>query len=184
MRRREKKTTHLEIRISQSRKDEFMKACEREGVTASDAVREFVDAYIRRSGQVRLKQIVKDLTMKLIQNPVKTAAGFGAPVMGALAAMLIFSTPSVADNTQPIAPPTVYYPQDMASQGISGECRAKFNVSKSGEVETGFDVICTTPGFENAVRSAVETLKFEPKLIDGEPVRREGVVYPINFALE
>ncbi|HBH91240.1 MAG TPA: hypothetical protein DDY27_15175, partial [Hyphomonadaceae bacterium] len=85
-RRRDKKTTHLEVRISPATKDAFMRECERNGTTASDAVRTFVDAYLARSRSEKLKQIVKDITMKLIKNPVKatvSASGVGAGIVAA-----------------------------------------------------------------------------------------------------
>ena len=37
--------------------------------------------------------------------------------------------------------------------------------------------------FEASSRNAMATLRFEPKIIDGKPVKRTGVVYPIDYRI-
>lgn len=93
--RKEKKSESLEVRLPHSTKRDFMEACEREGITASQAVRTFIDVYVRRSKRAKLKTICQDLAMNLIKNPVKSA-GIS---LAALAAAFAFSaTPSMADD--------------------------------------------------------------------------------------
>lgn len=178
---REKKTDTLEVRLPHSRKEAFKAACEAEGITVSHAVRTFIDAYLRRSRQMKAKRIAKDLSMTLIRNPIKTTGGFAAAAT-AIGALLTLALPSAADtDIQPIEPPTPQYPIELAEKGISAKCKATFNVTITGVVEPGFPVDCTHPGFVDATRSAIGTLRFEPKLEDGQPVRRTGVVYPIEY---
>ncbi|WP_084397436.1 energy transducer TonB [Henriciella aquimarina] len=184
IKRREKKSDTLEVRLPHSKKEAFKEACEKEGITASHAVRTFIDAYLRRSRRMRLKRITKELSMTLIHNPIKTTGGLAA-TGAALATITFAALPSTAEETyvEPIAPPTPHYPIDLAEEGISGDCTAHFDVSAEGFVETGIEVDCTHPGFADAVREAVETLRFTPKMEDGKPVRMTDVAYPISFQI-
>jgi len=177
--RKEKKSETLEVRLPHSKKEAFMEACEREGITASHAVRTFIDAYLKRSRRVKLKQITEEITMKLIQNPVKTLGAVGATFTGAL---LLTALPSAAEDrdAQPIAPPSLTYPVEMLTQTISGDCESTFDVSKEGLPEN-ITATCSHPGFIEAVISSAATLRFAPKLVDGKPVRHKGVTYPITF---
>ena len=180
--RKEKKSETLEVRLPHSKKEAFRKACEDEGITVSHAIRTFVDAYLRRSRRMKLKRIAKDLSMTLIQNPLKTTGGLAA-TGAALATATIMALPSAADSQpQPIRPPVPEYPIDMAKQGIGAKCQATFDVSPTGVVEPGIKVDCTHPGFTDATRRAIETLRFEPKMEDGKAVRMTGVVYPIEYS--
>lgn len=93
--RTEKKSETLEVRLPHSKKEAFKAACEEEGITASHAVRTFIDAYLKRSARVKLKQITEDITMKLFRNPLKTA---GVTSAGIAAAILFSASPSMAED--------------------------------------------------------------------------------------
>lgn len=186
--RNEKKSETLEVRLPHSKKEAFKAACDAEGITVSHAVRSFIDAYLNRSRRMKLKQITKEISMTLIRNPIKTTGGIGVAVLAAIAAFTLTATPSIADivdrDAQPISPPIPSYPIDMAQQRAEAICDATFNVAADGLVESDVKVECTHPGFDEAVRKAVLTLQFSPKLVDGKAVRRIGVVYPIEFRIE
>ena len=184
-RRREKKSDTLEVRLPHSRKEAFKKACEADGITASHAVRTFIDAYLRRSRRMKLKTIARDLSMTLVQNPIKTTGGLAATIGAMFGIVSLATLPSMADNShvQPLEPPAPVYPVEMAEQGLGARCEATFNVSAEGFVETGIDVDCDHPGFVAATRRAIQTLRFEPKMKDGEPVRMTDVVYPIEYRM-
>lgn len=93
--RREKKSETLEVRIPHSKKKAFMAACEGEGITASHAIRTFIDAYLVRSRRMKVQRIAKDIANMLIKNPLKTSGMAGA----GLAAFVMFSAqPSMADT--------------------------------------------------------------------------------------
>lgn len=180
--RPEKKSETLEVRLPHSKKQAFMRACEREGITASHAVRTFIDAYTKRSRRVKLKQITQELIMTLFKNPLKTTGSIGATVT---AAILLAATPGTADdrNALPIWAPLITYPSNMAEQGITGWCEAIFNVSKDG-IPENINAECTHPGFVKVVMESASTLRFEPKIKNGQPVRRKGVVYPVRFEID
>ena len=93
--RAEKKSETLEVRLPHSKKEAFKAACEEEGITASHAVRTFIDAYLKRSRRVKLKRIAEDITMKLFRNPIKAAGIAGT---GLIAAILFSASPSAAED--------------------------------------------------------------------------------------
>jgi len=70
----------------------------------------------------------------------------------------------------------------MAEQGITGECKATLDVSREG-LPINVTADCTHPGFIEVTIASAKTLRFEPKIQDGKPVIRQGVVYPIAFEL-
>lgn len=53
--RKEKKSERLEIRLPYSKKEAFIEACEQQSDTPSNAVRRFINSYIRRSNTDDLK---------------------------------------------------------------------------------------------------------------------------------
>ncbi|MGF1463198.1 MAG: hypothetical protein ACFB2Z_08520 [Maricaulaceae bacterium] len=93
--RREKKSETLEVRLSYAKKQAFMAACRDQGTTASDAVRGFVDAYVRETGRVRIATLAKELSMTPIRHPLKS---LGGALAAACAALAITAAPSAADD--------------------------------------------------------------------------------------
>ena len=92
MKRPEKKSESLEIRLPHSQKHAFMEACRARGVTASDALRSFIEDDL--AAQARQKQ-PRTWTMTIRNNPFKTAAGMA----GAALAVATFGTgASIADD--------------------------------------------------------------------------------------
>ncbi|MEL8055524.1 MAG: energy transducer TonB [Pseudomonadota bacterium] len=189
--RKEKKSEMIEVRIPHSKKQAFMKACEEEGITASHAIRTFIDAYLKRSRRMKVKQVAQELSMTLIRNPIKTTGTVGTTIAATLAVFMFSAGPSAADrDAQPIAPPTPYWPESvvvteaMLEEGFSEFCDAKFNVDPNGYVETPIEIKCSDRAFENSVRAATVTLRFEPKMKNGIQVRRSGVIYPYQFTIE
>ena len=105
--RSEKKSETLEVRLPHSKKKAFQEACAEEGITASHAVRTFIDAYLKRSRRVKLKRIAQEISMTLIRNPIKSTSGVGVITAAFIAAMTLTNTPSTADdrNDQPLEYP-------------------------------------------------------------------------------
>nr|WP_070960537.1 energy transducer TonB [Hyphomonas sp. Mor2] len=179
--RPEKKTEMIEVRLPHSKKEAFKRACEEEGITVSHAVRTFIDAYLRRARRERAKRIAKDISMTLIRNPIKTTGGVGTALAATIGGLALLSAPSHADrNMQPIEHPIPVYPEGLAIQSVSARCENYFDVTPEGYV-TNLEVKCGHPGFVNSSRNAIATLRFEPKIVNGEAVTRTGVVYPIEY---
>ena len=182
----EKKSTQLEIRLTHSKKSSFMKACENNNVTASEVLREFIDAYLRRSRSMKLKKNAKDVAMKLVKNPVRTGLGTGAAVAVSLGLTTLVTGVSSAENlyVQPLNHPSqVVYPLELAEKGIEGKCEVRFSVDEKGLVEPGAKASCTHEGFVRATENAVYALQFEPRIENGKAVRMENIVYPFEFSM-
>ena len=82
----------------------------------------------------------------------------------------------------PIGAPVVKYPIELAKQGITGECKAIFDVSEKG-IPENVKADCTHPGFVDVTIESAKTLRFEPKIKDGEAIPRTGVEYPLLFEI-
>ena len=177
----EKLSERLEIRLHYSVKQRFLAACRRTGDVPSDVLRAAMKGYIETVEAAEQPSITKELSMKLIHNPLKTLAALGTSVA---AAVMFTATPSIAEDrdVQPIGAPLVTYPAELAAEGITGECEAHFDVSAEGTPEN-IKAECTHPGFVDAVTESAATLRFEPKIKDGKAVKRKGVVYPLVFEI-
>lgn len=183
--RPEKKSETLEIRLSHSKKTAFQKACENEGITASQAVRTFIDVYLKRARRMTLQRIAEDISMTLIKNPLKSSITLTS-LSGLTIAFFLFGAGVSAaqdENAQPINLPTISYPDELIKQGVTGKCEATFDVAKSGRVEGIVEVDCSHPGFEQTVRASVYTLKFDTTTPEGQRRALKGVVYPFEFAM-
>ena len=82
------------------------------------------------------------------------------------------------------AQPLVRIPPIMPPRADkSGHCKVKFNVSPEGQpfdVETTY---CTQSLFSRPTIRSVQKWKYNPKIQDGRPVGRRGVVSKISFRL-
>jgi antitoxin component of RelBE/YafQ-DinJ toxin-antitoxin module len=92
---REKKSERLEVRLSHSEKQAFTDACRENGLSPSQAVRQFIDAYIRQSRLSRIKAIAKEVTMIAKRNPAKSVSTLAAT---AAAVFFLTAAPSAANE--------------------------------------------------------------------------------------
>ena len=177
--RPEKKTESLDVRLPHSVKRDFMAAARARGETASAAVRRFIDGYIAETETGRSETPIKELTMTVKRNPLKSLA---MAASAAMAASLFATLPSTADDhdAQPINPPHPVYPDLMIAQKIGSDCDVKLDVTAEGFPE---NVVpdCDHLGFIESARNAVLTLRFEPKIVNGKAVPRKNVVYPLSY---
>ncbi len=90
------------------------------------------------------------------------------------------SAPVSDRDTQPIAPPHPYYPQKAQDEMKSGKCEVHLDVTAEG-IPINIEAVCTDPLFvESAERSMVDVV-FAPKIVNGQPVERKGVIYPLEY---
>ena len=177
----EKLSERLEIRLHHSVKQRFLAACRRTGDVPSDVLRAAMKSYIEKVEAAEQSNLAKELSMTLIRNPLKTLTTLGTSI----AAVVMFTAaPSVAEDRDalPISPPLIVYPTEMAKAGISADCEARFDVSKDG-VPENIRATCSHEGFVEEVVRAAGTMKYRPKLVNGNAMLSEDVVYPISFAL-
>ncbi len=91
--KKEKKSERLEIRLPYSKKEAFLDACEQQSDTPSNAVRRFINSYIRRSNADDLKFSLGVLWRNWFR-PVPVAVT-AAVVLGGLWAADVFAPPEV-----------------------------------------------------------------------------------------
>lgn len=76
------------------------------------------------------------------------------------------------------------YPRKAAMRGIEGYVRVKFDVDETGAVEN-LEILEAKPPrvFDQATKRAVMKWKYQPKLVDGKPVTRRGLLVELPFKL-
>jgi len=73
----EKLSDRIEIRLHSSVKQRFLTACKRTGDVPSDVLRAAMKGYIETVEAAERPTLTKELSMKLIENPLKTLAALG-----------------------------------------------------------------------------------------------------------
>lgn len=104
-------------------------------------------------------------------------------VLGVIGATAVTHAQEVSDREAwPTKPPVPTYPVDAARAGIQAKCEARFHVSKQG-LTYNIQVSCTHPAFCSESERAISRVEFEPKLLNGTPVIRQNVTYPLEYRL-
>jgi Ca2+-binding EF-hand superfamily protein len=100
MKRREKKSETLDIRLPHEQKQAFMSATRAQGETASQALRRYIASYIEEAQAAEQTTPVQELTMTLLRHRIKTAMTASAAALGlfAFTAMPSAATPSAFDK--------------------------------------------------------------------------------------
>ena len=77
------------------------------------------------------------------------------------------------------------YPRRALKRNVEGHVTVTFTVSRTGDVED-IQVTEAEPAgyFEDAVVDAVEKYKFQPRIVNGEPVEAKGIVKKVVFKLQ
>ncbi len=91
--------------------------------------------------------------------------------------------PSEDRDAQPIRPPQPVYPMLAAYFGMSGRCDVRFNVDKRGFARQ-VRPFCSHQAFCKSARDAVGAVVFTPKVLNGQPVPRLNVVYPLWYTYD
>lgn len=85
--------------------------------------------------------------------------------------------------------PTVFvpafYPQKALDKGIEGHVTLEFTVTKTGSLQDVVVIDSSPPGyFEEAALKAATQFRYEPRLVNGEPVDVPRAQYKMIFKLE
>ena len=91
--------------------------------------------------------------------------------------------PSEDRDAQPVRPPQPVYPMLAAYFGLSGRCEVRFNVDKRGYARK-VKPYCSHQAFCKSARDAVGDVVFTPKVLNGQPVPRLSVVYPLWYTYD
>ncbi|MFQ5347040.1 MAG: energy transducer TonB [Rhodothalassiaceae bacterium] len=77
------------------------------------------------------------------------------------------------------------YPRRAAERGIEGYVIVQLTVTPQGTTEDVKVIEADPPGyFERASIQAASKFKYKPKVVNGQPVKVEGVLYRFTFELE
>ena len=78
--------------------------------------------------------------------------------------------------------PFVSFPQRASSQGLSGVCSVKFNVSISGEVY-GAEAACTNRIFVREAEQAVSRSRYLPRIVNEHVVSSHDQILRLDFCM-
>lgn len=91
------------------------------------------------------------------------------------------------DERDPIVvlPPRPDFPERARSQGIEGHVIVAFTVTATGMIRDLRIVEAQPAGwFERAAMVAASRLRYQPRLVEGQPVEAPGMMYKFVFDLE
>ncbi|MEO0449853.1 MAG: hypothetical protein AAFZ74_06035 [Pseudomonadota bacterium] len=94
MKRREKKSESLDIRLPYQQKQDFMAATKQQGETASQALRRFISDYIEEARLAEQPHPVQEISMTLARHRLKTLATAAGAALGVFS---VTALPSAAD---------------------------------------------------------------------------------------
>ena len=94
MKRREKKSESLDIRLPYQQKQDFMAATKQQGETASQALRRFIADYIEEARLAEQPHPVQEISMTLARHRFKTIATAAGAALGVFS---VTALPSAAD---------------------------------------------------------------------------------------
>ncbi len=83
----------------------------------------------------------------------------------------------------PIRAPQIVYPAEARAKGLEGDCEVRLDVNPRG-VPTRVQAECSDPVFVGPVETAYSMVRFAPRVVRGEPIGRENIVYAVEFSLE
>lgn len=84
----------------------------------------------------------------------------------------------------PIVKVAPAYPQRAVTRGIEGYVLLEFTVDQTGRVEAPKVVESDPPGvFDREALRAVLKFRYKPRVVNGDPVRVEGVLHRLTFEL-
>lgn len=76
------------------------------------------------------------------------------------------------------------YPARAIERGLEGSCQVFFDLNTSGRPFNIRATDCTSPVFSRAAETAVRGWRYEPRIVNGQPVERRDRSVMIEFSLE
>lgn len=98
---------------------------------------------------------------------------------------LDYAVQAVDQQPRPLVRIDPRYPATAANNGIEGFVRLSFGISASGEV-VDIEIVESEPGrtFDSAAKKALRKWRYQPQLVDGNPVGMSGMQVRLDFALD
>jgi outer membrane biosynthesis protein TonB len=85
-------------------------------------------------------------------------------------------------DAQPIKAPRPSYPALAIRAQMPGWCDVRFDVNRQG-YPTNIAPWCSHWVFCQSAYDAVASVRFQPKMLNGQPVPRSNVVYPLEYTI-
>jgi protein TonB len=96
----------------------------------------------------------------------------------------IIRVPGADQGEIPIVRVEPIYPQRAVQRGIEGWVEVEFTVTEVGSISEPTILRSHPSGiFDRAALRAIERWKYEPKIVDGQPVSRPGVRNRFRFEM-
>ncbi|MCC5855468.1 MAG: energy transducer TonB [Idiomarina sp.] len=88
-------------------------------------------------------------------------------------------------EAQPLVRVEPRYPPEASRDGIEGWVQLRFTINEVGGVED-IEIIAAEPRriFDREARNALRRWRYAPQIIDGRPVRQEGMTVQLDFNLD
>ncbi len=122
-------------------------------------------------------------TMKPVGLPQGPAGGWFDPIQSGIPGPTIH-VPSADQSEIPIVRVEPVYPRRALDRGIEGWVEVEFTVTEVGSISEP-TILQSHPSaiFNKAALHAIERWKYEPKVVDGQPVPRPGMRNRFRFQL-
>ena len=139
----------------------------------------------RRDSDAKPPPVKKLKISKADINIEAVTMNVGPPADLDVGRMSSFASKPIAINdrdARPIRPPRRKYPTRALEKGVEGTCDVAFDVDTRGKP---YNIVatCSSSLFKREAERSVSTAEFSPKVQNGQPVERRGVVYPMEFVL-
>ncbi|MEL6869423.1 MAG: energy transducer TonB [Pseudomonadota bacterium] len=86
-----------------------------------------------------------------------------------------------AIEVMPVQP---IYPRSMMARGVEGSVVVAYDVNAAGRVANARVVSSTHGGFEKAAVDAIQRFRYQPRVVDGQPIATPGLQKQFTFSIE
>jgi len=114
---------------------------------------------------------------------VGNALAIAAPELEITGGLNLGAPPSDADII-PLVRVNPQYPPRAVSRGIEGWVMLEFTITAAGTVSDPVVIDSSSSLFHSASLRAIKKWKYNPKIVDGQPVERPGVRVQLDFELD
>jgi protein TonB len=114
---------------------------------------------------------------------VGTGVAIAAPELEIIGGPNLGAAPNDADII-PLVRVNPQYPSRALSRGIEGWVTLEFTISAAGTVTDPMVIESSSSLFHSASMRAIKKWKYNPKIVDGQPVERSGVRVRLDFELD
>ncbi len=144
-----------------------------------------IEGIMRSHTMIKLGNTAKLLLMALAF--IVLALSMMAGIPGSNAGTAFAQNDAEADSDReflPVVRVAPVYPQQAVEQRLEGRVLVEFTVTENGLVEDIVVVDSSDPIFHESAMAAATRFRYQPRVVDGEPVRVAGVRNLFTYVLE